>query len=401
MSSRRPRPPGRPRGAAALQWSAVLCLAGAAALLDLRWGTFHQPVTGPLLGLSATTVVVALLALPLITRRGAGRRGTALAGLATAVASLAFTTAVHLRADHGASTAYGAFEPVALLIVLAFTARRGAPPLLAAVAAVALIAAVVSRPLAVEVREGSVLLAFVSTLVAVAVAGAAVTARLVVADRRQRESRIRLEQRVRLARDLHNYVAHHVTGIVVQAQGAGAIADKRPDLVPAALRRIEDTGAEALASLRRMVGALRADDPGAPLTPPGGMTAVRSLVTGFGAPGVSVRLVEEGPTDRLPADAADIAHRVVMEALTNVRKHAPTCRTVTVRVTAGQRHMSVSVDNDGAAKPSSPPGYGLRGLQEQVSGAGGSLRTDAGDDGTWHVGARLPLLTSSPREATA
>ncbi|MFD0395045.1 histidine kinase [Streptomyces nogalater] len=70
-----------------------------------------------------------------------------------------------------------------------------------------------------EVREGSVVVAFVSTLIAVAVAGAAVTARLVAADRRQREYRIRLEQRVRLARDLHDYVAHHVTGIVVQAQG--------------------------------------------------------------------------------------------------------------------------------------------------------------------------------------
>lgn len=398
MSSRRPRPPVR---AAALRWSALLCLAGAAALLDLRWGTFHQPVTGPLLGLSATAAAVVLLALSLTTRCGQPRRGTAPAGLAAAVASLTLTTAVHLRADHGASTAYGAFEPVALLIVLAFTARRGAPPLLAAVATVALIAAVVSRPLAVEVREGSVLVAFVSMLVAVAVAGAAVTARLVVADRQQREYRIRLEQRVRLARDLHDYVAHHVTGIVVQAQGAGAIADKRPDLVPAALRRIEDTGAEALVSLRRMVGALRADDPGAPLTPPGGMTAVRSLANGFGAPGVSVRLVEEGPTDRLPADTVDIAHRVVMEALTNVRKHAPACRTVTVRVTAGQRHVSVSVDNDGAAEPSSPPGYGLRGLEERVSGAGGSLRVGAGDDGTWHVSARLPLLPSSPRAATS
>lgn len=374
---------------------------GAAALLDLRWGTFRQPVTGPLLGLSAMTAAVVLIALPLTTRRGAGRRGPAPAGLAAAGASLAFTTAVHLRADHGASTAYGAFEPIALLIVLAFTARRGAPPFLTAVATTALIAAVVSRPLAVEVREGSVLVAFVSTLVAVAVAGAAVTARLVVADRLQREYRIRLEQRVRLARDLHDYVAHHVTGIVVQAQGAGAIAGKRPDLVPAALRRIEDTGAEALVSLRRMVGALRADDSGAPLTPSGGMTGVRSLVAGFGTPGVSVRLVEEGPTDRLPPDVADIAHRVVMEALTNVRKHAPACRTVAVRVTAGQRHVSVSVDNDGAAEPSSPPGYGLRGLEERVSGAGGTLRSGAGGHGTWHVGVRLPLPPSSPRAAAA
>ncbi|MFF9646269.1 sensor histidine kinase [Kitasatospora aureofaciens] len=339
------------------------------------------------------TTAVVLLALPFITLCGAGPWSTACAGLCAAVASLAFTTAVHLRADHGASTAYGAFEPVALLIVLAFTARRGAAAP-AAVGTVALIAAVVSRPLAVEVREGSVIVAFILTLIAVAVAGAAVTARLVVADRRQREYRIRLEQRVRLARDLHDYVAHHVTGIVVQAQGAGAIADKRPDLVPAALRRIEDTGAEALVSLRRMVGALRADDPGAPVTPHGGMTAVRALVAGFGPVGVSVRLVEDGPTEQLPTDVAAIVHRVVMEALTNIRKHAPACRTVAVRVQAEQRHVAVSVDNDGVAGPTAPPGYGLTGLKERVTSAGGSLRTGAGSDGTWQVHARLPL--SSP-----
>ncbi|MEV5383537.1 histidine kinase [Streptomyces sp. NPDC052721] len=399
MSSPRPRPPALLRAAATLRWPSLLLLVAAAAQLDLRWGTFRQPVTGPLLGLSAMTSAVVLLALPWITRRGAGPRGTACAGLAAAVASLAFTTAVHLRAGHGVSTAYGACEPVALLIVLAFTARHAAA-VPAVVGSVALIAAVVSRPLAVEVREGSVIVAFVSTLIAVAVAGAAVTARLVVADRRQREYRIRLEQRVRLARDLHDYVAHHVTGIVVQAQGAGAIADKRPDLVPAALRRIEDTGAEALVSLRRMVGALRADDPGAPLTPPGGMTAVRDLVAEFGAAGVSVRLVEDGPTERLPTDAVDIVHRVVMEALTNIRKHAPACRTVTVRVQVEQRHVVVSVDNDGAARPSAPPGYGLTGLRERVTSAGGSLRTGAGTDGAWQVHARLPLpLPLSPAGA--
>ncbi|WP_030338503.1 sensor histidine kinase [Streptomyces sp. NRRL S-1022] len=390
MSSPRPRPPALLRGAVTLLWSALLLLAVAAAGLDLRWGTFHQPVTGLLLGLSAMTTAVVLLALPFITLCGAGPWSTACAGLCAAVASLAFTTAVHLRADHGASSAYGAFEPVALLIVLAFTARRGAAAP-AAVGTVALIAAVVSRPLAVEVREGSVIVAFILTLIAVAVAGAAVTARLVAADRRQREYRIRLEQRMRLARDLHDYVAHHVTGMVVQAQGAGAIADKRPDLVPAALRRIEDTGAEAIVSLRRMVGALRADDPGAPVTPPGGMTAVRALVAGFGLVGVSVRLVEDGPTEQLPMDVAAIVHRVVMEALTNIRKHAPACRTVAVRVQAEQRHVTVSVDNDGAAGPTAPPGYGLTGLKERVTSAGGSLRTGAGGDGTWQVHARLPL----------
>ncbi|MFF9580498.1 sensor histidine kinase [Streptomyces achromogenes] len=400
MPSPRPRPRALVRGAATLRWPALFLLAMAAARLDLRWGTFRRPDTGPLLGLSALTAAVVVLALPFLTRRGAGPWAVAWSGLAAAVASLGFTTAVHLRADHGASTAYGALEPVALLIVLAFTARRGAA-VPAAVGAAALIAAVVSRPLAVEVREGSVIVAFVSTLIAVAVAGAAVTARLVAADRRRREDRVRLEQRVRLARDLHDYVAHHVTGIVVQAQGAGAVAGKRPDLVPDALRRIEETGAEALVSLRRMVGALRADDPGAPLSPPGGMTAVRTLVADLGTAGVSARLVEDGPTERLPTDVAGVVHRVVMEALTNIRKHAPACRTVTVRVRAGRRHVAVSVDNDGASAPTAPPGYGLTGLRERVTGAGGSLRTGAGSDGTWQVRARLPLSSSLSRADAA
>lgn len=247
----------------------------------------------------------------------------------------------------GVSSAYGAFEPAALLVVLAFVARRG-PAACAAPVALLLAAAVVLRPLSVGVQEGSLAVAFGLTLVTVLVAGASVTARMVEADRRQRAHRIRLEQRIDLARDLHDHLAHHVAGIVVQAQGARAVAARRPDMVLPALQRIEETGAEAL--------------------------------------------------------AAAILHRVTVESLTNIRKHARHCRHVSVHVRVRPHEAAVRITSDGTARLTSRPGYGLKDLRERVTLGGGTFRAEPTAEGDWQVRARLPLTTpggarSPPRAA--
>ncbi|MFF0108186.1 sensor histidine kinase [Streptomyces hirsutus] len=374
-----------------LLWTAVTGAVVAAALLDVRYGTFRQPDTGTLLGVSAAVTALSLPALLAPAGRGARPGVIVCPGGAAAVASLACSVGLHLSGrEASASSAYGAFEPVALLVVLAVTARRGMP-VPAAVVTVGLLAAVIARPLALHVHEGSVIVSFVLTLVAVAVAGASVAARLVEADRRQREHRIRLHQRVDLARELHDFVAHHVTGIVVQAQGAQAVAAKRPDLVVPALERIERTGAEALVSLRRMVGQLRAEDGEMPLVAPVEIRGLRTLVADFRMRGVSSQLIEDGPTETLPPEVAAVVHRVTMESLTNVRKHAHDCRDVRVRVQVLPQRTVVEITNDGTARRATADGYGLKGLRERVTGVGGTFRAGATADGGWLVRACLPL----------
>ncbi|MFF4422970.1 sensor histidine kinase [Streptomyces sp. NPDC001549] len=381
--------PGR---AAVLLRSLAACVLAAAAWVDVRAGTFAGPASQVRLALSAAVVGAGLVALPLLKEA----RSYAYAGGAAATASLLCSVAVLLSHPAvGASSAYGAygaFEPVALLLVLAFVARRG-PAASTAPIALLLAAAVVLRPLSVGVQEGSLAVAFGLTLVTVLVAGASVTARMVEADRRQRAHRVRLEQRIELARDLHAHLAHHVTGIVVQAQGARAVAARRPDMVLPALQRIEETGAEALASMRQMVAGLRAGESDAPPAAPAGMDDLRALVRGFALNGVPAYLTEEGPTDTVPPEVAATLHRVTMESLTNIRTHARHCRHVSVHVLVRPHEAAVRITNDGTARPTSRPGYGLKVLRERVTLAGGTFRAEATAEGDWQVRARMPLTT--------
>ncbi|WKD30615.1 sensor histidine kinase [Streptomyces xanthophaeus] len=380
--------PGR---AAVLLRSLAACVLAAAAWVDVRAGTFAGPASQARLALSAAVVGAVLVALPLLKEA----RSYAYAGGAAATASLVCSVALLLsHPAAGAASAYGAFEPVALLLVLAFVARRG-PAAPTAPIALLLAAAVVLRPLSIGVREGSLTVAFGLTLVAFLVAGASVTARIVEADRRQRAHRVRLEQRIELARDLHDHLAQHVTGIVVQAQGARAVAARRPDLVLPALQRIEETGAEALASMRQMVAGLRAGESDAPPAAPGCMDDLRALVQGFALNGVPAYLTEEGPTDTVPPEVAATLHRVTMESLANIRKHARHCRHVSVHVRVRPHEATVRITNDGTARPASRPGYGLKVLRERVTLAGGTFRAEATAEGDWQVRARMPLTTDT------
>ncbi|MFI8389034.1 sensor histidine kinase [Streptomyces sp. NPDC085540] len=385
--------PGR---AAVLLRSLAACVLAAAAWADVRAGTFTGPASQGRLALSATAVGAVLVALPLLKEAWS----YAYAGGAAATVSLVCSAAVHVsHAAVCASSAYGAFEPVALLVVLAFVARRG-PAASTAPIALLLAAAVVLRPLSIGVQEGSLTVAFGLTLVTVLVAGASVTARMVEADRRQRAHRIRLEQRIDLARDLHDHLAHHVAGIVVQAQGARAVAARRPDMVLPALQRIEETGAEALASVRQMVAGLRAGEGDAPPAAPAGMDDLRALVRGFALNGVPAYLTEEGPTDTVPPEVAAALHRVTVESLSNIRKHARHCRHVSVHVCVRPHEAAVRITNDGTARLTSRPGYGLKDLRERVTLGGGTFRAEPTAEGDWQVRARLPLTTPGGRSAT-
>lgn len=368
----------------------LLCLLGAALLIDLDTGTLESQGTGITLLLS--TAAAAAVAFPAVGVKSSPAV-LAWAACGAALVSLACSAGLRVAAGGGsvldqASDAYTLFEPIALMVLLHMTARRGSPAG-TAVALPLLMAAVVLRPLVIEVDEGSSIVALVLTLVAGGALASGLTVRLVVASRRQHEERIRLEQRLGFARDLHDFVAHHISGIVLQAQGARAVAARKPQAVGDALELIETTGAEALTAMRRMVGALREDT--VPDTRAPGTDAVRALVADCRLPGARVGLTETGPADGLPADASRIVERVVMEALTNIRKHAPDCTTAHVRLDVSRRRVTARITDDGHQRPSDGTGYGLRGLREVTVAAGGTLTAGPGPEAGWHVVLELPL----------
>ncbi|WP_055532014.1 sensor histidine kinase [Streptomyces graminilatus] len=365
-------------------------------LLDLRYGML-EPAPHGVFKLKLVSVLLA--GAMLVAGNRLGPRGLPAAACAAVTMSLGTTAAIHhLRPPDGSDVADGFTEPATLLALLVLVAWRAAP-VWTTVTAPALVAAVVLRPLSDGTREGNIIQAFFWTLAAIAALAAGLAARLVALDRKRRESTIRLEQRAEFARDLHDFVAHHVTGIVVQAQGAHMIAAKRPELVLPALERIERSGAEALTSMRAMVGMLRAAGPdgNSPvLAPLAGMDEIQTLVEEFATVGGSrPRLLMEGSFDGLPVEVVTTLHRVVMEALTNVRKHAREAAEVEVRLVRSADRITVTISDDGRARPglglgnARGGGFGLTGLAERVGMIGGTLRAGPGEARGWSVEATL------------
>jgi signal transduction histidine kinase len=384
-------------------WAAWTAILGWALLFDWQ-ADLLAPEGARLAKLGvALLAVCAVLASPWL----GGRTLPSVAGL-IGIASLAVSVVLYAGAggDTDPDTALGFSEPAALLWLLLLVpvrARRwwvlwAVPPLLWT--------AVVLRPVAVGAEELTVTVALLLAMGSTAVAGVGAAWRLVRADRRRQAQALRHEQRTEFARDLHDFVAHHVTGIVVQAQGTLAIAERRPELVGPSLRRIEQAGAEALASMRHMVGMLR--DPGErergpALTPLAGIADVRTLVDGFAAVGgPRARLEMEGTFDDLPLQVSTTAHRVVMEALTNVRKHSHRSTEVLVQAArAANGGLTVRVSDDGRARGvrhHSGSGFGLKGLTERVALIGGHVHAGPRPGGGWSVEATLP---SAPARARA
>jgi signal transduction histidine kinase len=243
----------------------------------------------------------------------------------------------------------------------------------------------------------SIIFGLIQALAGAGAIGIGISLRIQEGGRLRAMDAVRAEQRAEFARDLHDFIAHHVTGIVVQAQGARFIAEQDPRRVLLALEQIEQAGAETMASMRRMVGVLRDPQsrPDAPLAPVAGVTELSPLVEQFTAAGGTLaRLHVDGPADGLPVEVSSSAYRVVMEALTNIRQHALGARVADVWVRRTPEWLLVRVANDGTARPSGPrerTGYGLVGLTERVRAAGGRLTAGPGIEGGWVVDAAFPL----------
>jgi signal transduction histidine kinase len=190
--------------------------------------------------------------------------------------------------------------------------------------------------------------------------------------------------------ELHDAAAHHITGIVVQAQAARITARKHPETLDDALAGIESAGADALTSMRRVIGLLRDGDDAGGLTP--GPEQLTDLVERFAGRGPAVRLrLPDSPA--WPPEVTTTVYRVVQEALTNITRHAPGACEVTVAVAADRQVITVEVTDDappGAPRFHNTGGYGLVGMRERVEALGGTLNAGPGSRTGWSVLATLP-----------
>lgn len=208
------------------------------------------------------------------------------------------------------------------------------------------------------------------------------------------------EERLRIARDLHDVVAHHIALVNVQAGVAAHVMDKRPDQAKEALAHVREASRSALDELRATVGLLRqSGDPEAPTEPAPGLAVLDQLVATFGQAGLPVEVAraDEGVTPPAAVDLA--AYRIIQESLTNVQKHAgPDARAEVSVVRVGSTLEVTVLDNgaDGPA-PSDGGGHGLIGMRERVTALGGTLTAGPRYGGGFRVQAILPLHARAAR----
>jgi signal transduction histidine kinase len=200
---------------------------------------------------------------------------------------------------------------------------------------------------------------------------------------------VRSRERERLARELHDTVAHHVSAMVIRAQAGRVVAGTNPAGAVEALEGVEEEGARTLEEMRALVAALRDNGASAELAPPAGVADLARLVR---APGGRLRvdLGLDGELDALPPAVDSAVYRIVQESVTNAMRHAVDATEVVVRITAEPQTVRVTVRDDGARAGRGRDGYGLAGLRERAALLGGELRAGPVADQGWCVEAELP-----------
>ncbi|GAB3405725.1 sensor histidine kinase [Flindersiella endophytica] len=230
----------------------------------------------------------------------------------------------------------------------------------------------------------------VGVLTAAAAAGAALRYR---ASARQRQfEKVKLLERERLARDLHDTVAHHVSAMAIRAQAGIATAQLEPGAAVDALRLIEAEASKALAEMRGMVRLLRKNEP-ADRAPSPGVRELELLASPSGDPHVGVDLA--GDLDDLPPPVVTVLYRLAQEAVTNARRHARHVTRIDVSVAADDRSVRLRVTDDGEAtttRSQGSPGFGLIGMTERAGLLGGTCEAGPDPDRArgWTVSAVLP-----------
>lgn len=226
-----------------------------------------------------------------------------------------------------------------------------------------------------------------AVLFAAAEAGAVVRGQ--TESRQQAVSYAQSQERERLARDLHDSVAHHISAIAVRAQAGQAVGATEPNAAIDALRVIEAEARTTLAEMRSLVGALRTDDP-ALYAPNPGLADITELAGRNGALAVSVSL--NGDVEAVPETVGTAAYRIVQESVTNAQRHARDASQVCVEVAVEFSAVAVAVRDDGISSTASGThGFGLAGMTERAALLGGTLTAGPRSEGGWTVQARLPF----------
>jgi signal transduction histidine kinase len=303
---------------------------------------------------------------------------------------------------------WGLLETLCLLLLLIRTAKDIPQPWPAATLGTALGVAVIAAPIRLD-EGGDVIFSFLLTFPTGGAVALGCYLRSLDDRRRRAIADTRQSERLELARELHDFVAHHVTGIVVQAQAARAIRESAPEQVDPLLRHIEQAGSETLQSMRKLVRVLREDD--ARTVRPGDLFAeLGELVAAFSerdAP-ATLLVAAEARQARPDPEVETSVRNVVREGLTNVRRHASGSPSVSVRVglSGGNadarpdaRRLRVEVHNAPPPRQSAPNaeplggrgGLGLVGLTERTEAVGGTLHASRAEDGGWRLTAEFPL----------
>ncbi|MFE9747987.1 sensor histidine kinase [Saccharothrix saharensis] len=303
-----------------------------------------------------------------------------------------------------ASQALGFDVPAVAYLIAVYTAMRAGHRVVVVAGSAALL---IALPFAVMVATpgGSAGEAFAQArgvlelawLIAAAAAGEALRQaerRADEAERTREETARRRanEERLHIARELHDSLTHQISVIKVQAEVAVHLAGRRGEQVPEALLAIREAGREAARELRATLEALRDDANPDGEDPPYGLDHVTELVRRARTTGLDAKLTIEGRRDGVPAAVERAAYRIVQESLTNVTRHAAAA-TASVRIDYRPDSLVIRVDDDGRAEPGTAPtpGVGLLGMRERVTALGGSLRAAPRREGGFTVQAELPV----------
>jgi signal transduction histidine kinase len=225
---------------------------------------------------------------------------------------------------------------------------------------------------------------------------AEVEQRALEAERTREEEALRRvdEERIRIAREVHDIVAHSLSIVTVQAGAAAAVLEKNPSLARESIENIRATGKHALTELRSVIDVLRTGDGTAPRAPAADLSGVEQLVAPVRDAGIAVSVDITGDLAVVPAFASVSAYRIVQESLTNVVRHAK-ASSVIVSLTVRERELSIAVTDDGAGTATeslaTATGHGLRGMHERVEALGGTFEAGPRPGGGFSVSAHIPL----------
>ena len=383
----RERMVGERRAPSGLDWLVALAL-GIIALLELQSGVFPGPV-----GVAAVAQLAAIV--PVAFRRVAP------------LAAIAISTAAILTSGVAYGLGNSAADVATLLLLVYSVGRHTQGRRLLVGAAFALLFAA-EPSIAGQTRPSEWAVNFIidggalGLGVALRVQTERSIALAVAADRARRMQEATAqaavhEERTRIARELHDVVAHNVGLIVLQAGGARSVLATNPERARTALRQVEETGRQTLTEMRHLVGILREDEYEARQPLPR-LERLPVLIDEARVGGLTVDLAVEGSPVELPAGLELAAYRLIEEALTNVRKHAPTSH-VWVRLCYEPDRLRIEVSDDGgpsgaaaaAARHAADPRHGLIGMRERVQMYGGRMLTRTMPGGGFRIEATLPL----------